>query len=197
MAADDVHEDPIARFEEAFARASESESFDPTRAALATVDSGGRPAVRFVLVRRVSAEGFCFFTNYGSEKARHLDATPHAALAFHWASIDMQVRVEGSVERLDAEGSDSYFASRPRGNQIAAWASEQSRPLESREVLETRFSEVQTRFEGREVPRPDFWGGYRVVPRRLEFWISRDDRLHDRWQYTRDADRWQVQRLQP
>jgi pyridoxamine 5'-phosphate oxidase len=197
MAADVEHEDPIAWFEQAFARATEGESFDPTRAALATVDAQGRPAVRFVLVRRVSAEGFCFFTNYGSAKARHLDASPHAALAFHWASIDMQVRVEGAVERLDAQGSDSYFASRPRGNQIAAWASDQSRPVESRDALDARFAEAQARFEGRDVPRPDFWGGYRVVPRRIEFWISRSDRLHDRWQYTLEGGRWHVQRLQP
>jgi pyridoxamine 5'-phosphate oxidase len=138
-----------------------------------------------------------FFTNYRSPKAQHLAVLPEAALAFHWSSIGIQVRVEGSVERLDAGDSDRYFATRPRGSQLGAWASEQSSPVADRASLDARYGEVEARFGSQPVARPPFWGGYRVVPRRIEFWQSRDSRLHDRWSFTREGTQWRVQRLQP
>ena len=191
-------DDPVAWFRASFARAEQSESFDPCRAALATVDADGKPHVRFVLVRRVDERGFAFFTNYESEKARQLSACPHAALAFHWASLSEQVRIEGAIERVADEESDAYFASRPRGSQLSAWASRQSRSVASRDVLDQAYAEIEARFAGEErVPRPAFWGGYRVVPTRIEFWIGRDARLHDRWSFTRDAHAWRMTRLQP
>jgi pyridoxamine 5'-phosphate oxidase len=154
--------------------------------------------VRFVLVRRVDPRGFAFFTNFGSEKAKQLDARPRAALAFHWASIREQVRIEGVVERVADAESDAYFATRPRGSQLSAWASRQSQAIESREVLDRAYAEVEARFAGSaSVPRPPFWGGYRVVPTRIEFWLGHDARLHDRWSFTRDGDEWRMTRLQP
>ena len=190
--------DPLAWFHASFARARESESFDPCRAALATVDAQGAPHVRFVLVRRVDARGFAFFTNYGSDKAQQLAAAPRAALSYHWESLSKQVRVEGAVERVSDAESDEYFASRPRGSQLAAWASRQSQAIASRADLDRAYSEIEARFAGVEsVPRPAFWGGYRVVPTRIEFWLGRDARLHDRWSFTREADAWRMTRLQP
>lgn len=190
--------DPIAWFQSSFERARASESFDPTRAALATVDGSGIPHVRFVLVRRIDARGFAFFTNLSSDKARQLNQRPHAALAFHWSSIGEQVRIEGAIERVADDEADEYFASRPRGSQLSAWASHQSHAIESRAALDAVFAEVSARFvDVAVIPRPEFWGGYRVIPTRIEFWIDRRDRLHDRWSFTRDALAWSMQRLQP
>jgi pyridoxamine 5'-phosphate oxidase len=190
--------DPLAWFQASFERAHASEPFDASRAALATVDASDIPHVRFVLVRRVDVRGFAFFTNLGSDKARQLNERPHAALAFHWSSIGEQVRVEGGVERVADEEVDEYFATRPRGSQLAAWASRQSSAIDNRAALDTAFAAVSQRFAAIErIPRPDFWGGYRVVPTRIEIWIDRRDRLHDRWSFTRDGLGWTSQRLQP
>lgn len=189
--------DPIARFKEAFEQASTSEPFEASRAALATATTDGRPSVRFVLVKQVDSQGFNLFTNLTSPKAQDLKNNPRAELAFHWFTIGQQVRVYGPVEPVtDAEG-DAYFASRPRGSQIGAWASEQSRPAASREQLDAQVAEVSARFEGKDVPRPDFWSGFRLVPERIEFWHNRDDRLHDRFCYIRQGTQWSMQRLQP
>ncbi len=188
--------DPIAWFRSSFARALTSERFDPARAALATVDPSGRPAVRFVLVKQIDERGFAFFTSYDSPKAADLAHTESAALAFHWESIAEQVRVAGAVERIADAESDAYFASRPRGSQLAAWASTQSAPIEDRAALDARYAAVAHRFADTTVPRPAFWGGFRLVPRSVEFWRSRDDRLHDRWLFTREPG-WRVQRQQP
>ncbi|MDD9934386.1 MAG: pyridoxamine 5'-phosphate oxidase [Myxococcales bacterium] len=196
-AGDTPYSDPIAWFRAAFAEAEKGEAFDPARAALATLGADSQPTVRFVLVKELDDRGFVFFTNYRSPKAEHVAAHPEAALAFHWASVGIQVRVEGTVERLDTSASDRYFASRPRGSQLGAWASEQSNPIADRAALDARFAETEARFEGQEVTRPAFWGGYRVIPRCIEYWQSRDSRLHDRWSFRRVADGWQVQRLQP
>jgi pyridoxamine 5'-phosphate oxidase len=188
--------DPVARFLEAVVRA-ESHDVDTTPVVLATVGADGRPAARIVLLRHADQRGFVFHTNYHSRKGLELTATPFAALCFHWPTLEEQIRVEGAVARLSADESDAYFAGRPRGSQIGAWASEQSAELPSRETLEKRYQEVERRFDGRPVARPPFWGGFRLAPLRVEFWHGRPDRLHDRVLYQRDGDRWQVTRLYP
>jgi pyridoxamine 5'-phosphate oxidase len=172
--------DPFALFDEWFAEARSSEPNDPEAMALATADVAGDPSVRMVLLKGHGPEGFVFYTNEGSNKGRELKENPEAALLFHWKSLRRQVRVEGSVERVHAEVADAYFASRTRDSQIGAWASDQSRPLESRGYFEARYEEMKRRFEGHEVPRPPNWGGFRVVPRIFEFWRDRPHRLHER-----------------
>ena len=188
--------DPITEFLNAVQRAI-THQVDTAPAALATADAGGRPACRIVLVRGVDTRGVVFYTNYTSRKGRELQENPAAALCFHWPTLDEQIRIEGAVERVTAAESDAYFASRPRGSQLGAWASQQSGVLGSRERLEESYRETERRFEGKEVPRPQFWGGFRIVPTRIEFWYGRPDRLHDRVQYTRGEDGWKIERLYP
>lgn len=190
-------EDPIALIQEHLAHAATSDAFDASRAALATVAADGTPAVRFVLVRFVDAEGLSFFTNYESDKARELDENPRASLAFHWWSTGVQVRVAGAVKRTSAAKSDAYFASRPRESQVGAWASEQSRPLASREALVASFAEIEARYAGQAVPRPPHWGGYVVAAEMVELWHNGDHRLHDRFRYLRDGAGWTEARLAP
>jgi pyridoxamine 5'-phosphate oxidase len=191
------HEDPFLRFAREYERAGASEEFEVSRCALATADAGGRPSVRFVLLKGFDENGFVFFTNLESPKAMDLAANPHAEIAFHWHTTGIQVRVRGSVSRVSDEESDAYFASRDRGSQLGAWASRQSRVLESRETLEAAVIEVAKRFRGVSVERPPFWGGYRIAPLAIEFWGNRDDRLHDRWLYERDGDRWRITQRYP
>jgi pyridoxamine 5'-phosphate oxidase len=188
--------DPITEFQNAIERAK-AHQVDTAPVVLATTDTDGRPSARLVLLRGVDARGFVFFTNYNSRKGRELAENPHAALCFHWVSLDEQIRIEGSVERVSGEESDAYFASRPRGSQLGAWASEQSQVLPSRETLEERYREIERRFEGRQVGRPPFWGGFRLTPVRIEFWYGRPDRLHDRVVYSRDGAAWRIDRLYP
>jgi pyridoxamine 5'-phosphate oxidase len=191
------HEDPFLRFAREYERAGASEEFEVSRCALATADAGGRPSVRFVLLKGFDENGFVFFTNLESPKAMDLAANPHAEIAFHWHTTGIQVRVRGSVSRVSDEESDAYFASRDRGSQLGAWASRQSRVLESRETLEAAVIEVAKRFRGVSVERPPFWGGYRIAPAAIEFWSNRDDRLHDRWLYERDGDSWRITQRYP
>jgi pyridoxamine 5'-phosphate oxidase len=188
--------DPITEFQNAVQRA-QAHQVDTAPVALATVDPEGRPSVRMVLLRGVDQRGFVFHTNYNSQKGRDLAANANAALCFYWVTLDEQIRVDGSVDRLPAEESDAYFASRPRGSQLGAWASDQSAVLPSRETLEEHYREIERRFEGGAVPRPAFWGGFRLTPRRIEFWYGRPDRLHDRVVYIRDAGLWRIERLYP
>ena len=187
---------PITEFLSAIERA-ERRQVDTAPVALATADASGQPSVRMVLLRGVDERGFVFHTNYESRKARELDENPRAALCVHWHSLEEQIRIEGRVERLGDDESDAYFRSRPRGSQLGAWASRQSAPLASRETLEQEYREVERRFAGRDVPRPPFWGGYRLVPNQIEFWFGRPDRLHDRLLYVRDGDAWKIERLYP
>lgn len=189
--------DPVAWFGRSIARAAESESFDVTRAALATASANAVPDVRFVLVKHADERGFVFFTNYESRKASDLRDNPRAALAFHWASIGEQVRVQGSVELLAAAESDAYFASRPRGSQLGAWASAQSQPIGTRAELDAKLADTEQRFDGKAIPRPEHWGGFRLVPESIEFWQNRTDRLHDRFRFTRTPSGWSCRRLQP
>ncbi len=187
---------PITEFLNAIERA-ENRQVDTAPAALATADAEGRPSVRMVLLRGVDERGFVFHTNYNSRKARELDANPHAALCFHWHTLEEQIRIEGRIERLSSDESDGYFRTRPRGSQLGAWASNQSAVLPSRETLEQEYREIERRFEGAPVPRPPFWGGFRLIPERIEFWFGRPDRLHDRLSYTRAGAAWRIERLYP
>ncbi|HEY7410444.1 MAG TPA: pyridoxamine 5'-phosphate oxidase [Vicinamibacteria bacterium] len=189
--------DPIALFRDLLEKACAQEEGDPTAVALATADLGGAPSVRMVLLKGVDAGGFVFFTTTRSRKAGDLRANPRAALCFHWPGVEMQVRVEGTVERVDAEAADAYFATRPRESQLAAWASDQSRPLGSREELIARYEDATRRFEGVKVPRPPYWCGYRLVPVMIEFWRAAFGRLHHREEFRRVGDNWRLQLLYP
>src|SRR3954465_14619432 len=170
---------------------------EPTTAALATADASGRPSLRFVLLRGIDERGARFYTNYESRKAGELAANPRAALARYWHPLHRQVRLEGPVERLAAEESDAYFASRGRDSRIGAWASRQSQALHPREELAARVAEIEERFAGADVPRPEFWGGYLLRAEVVELWIGRANRLHDREEFRRTADGWSVRRLSP
>ena len=190
LSEEDVDRDPIRQF-----RAWHGEAGSPAEMALSTASAGGAPSARMVLLKGVDDRGFVFFTNYGSAKAADLAANPRAALLFHWPP-DRQVRVTGGVARLSDEESDAYWAGRPRGSQLGAWASNQSEVITDRAQLELRLADVTARFPG-PVPRPPFWGGFLVTPVEIEFWHHRDDRLHDRLRYRRDGGGWVVERLSP
>lgn len=179
-------DDPIALFDSWYAEAKTAEPNDPNAMALATADAAGRPSVRMVLLKGHGADGFVFYTNREGRKAAELAANPAAALLFHWKSLRRQVRIEGPVTLATDAQSDAYFASRGRDSQLGAWASDQSRPLDSRATFEARFADVTARFEGGEVPRPPFWGGYVVMPQRIELWQDRAHRLHERRVFIRN-----------
>lgn len=193
-----IDPDPIAQFRKWFEDASNAHILQPEAMTLATVSEQGRPSARIVLLKEVDARGFVFFTNYRSRKGKELAANPHAALVFHWPALKRQVRVEGVVEKVSPEESDAYFKSRIRESQIGAHASPQSEVVESRLVLDRRYEEVAREFAGGLVPRPRNWGGFRLNPERIEFWISGVARLHDRVLYERTSDRgWRKSRLAP
>jgi pyridoxamine 5'-phosphate oxidase len=192
--------DPIERFRSVYALAEKIDRSivpDPNAMALGTVEKGGQPSVRIVLLKAFDERGFVFYTNYEGRKGRQLLALPKAALCFYWATIDTQVRVEGTVTKVAAEEADAYFATRARLSQIGAWASRQSEPLESAIALDERVRKYEREFEGRDVPRPPFWSGFRVVPERIEFWKAKPNRLHERHLYTRTSSGWKVETLYP
>lgn len=187
----------LARFQEGFERAKAAEVPEPTAMTLATVDDQCRPSARTMLLKGVDAEGFVFFTNLESRKGRQLAGNPHVSLVFFWREIAEQVKVEGIAEPVTAAEADAYFASRPRGSQIGAWASLQSQPLESRARFDQRITEAEARFRAQDVPRPPHWSGFRVRPRRVEFWYGRQYRLHERIGYELIDGHWQESLLYP
>ncbi|MBB4659739.1 pyridoxamine 5'-phosphate oxidase [Parvularcula dongshanensis] len=188
--------DPFALFRDWLELAKKHEANDPNALSLATVDADGLPDVRVVLLKDLD-DGFTFYTNKDSAKGRELSANPRAAMAFHWKSIRRQIRVRGMVEEVADDEADAYFASRSRGAQTGAWASRQSHPLANKKTLEGRVDEVEARFDGQDVPRPPFWGGYRLKPMSIEFWVNRPYRLHDRLLFERDGPAWRKTRLYP
>jgi pyridoxamine 5'-phosphate oxidase len=192
-----AEDEPFAQFGRWFAEAVRAQIVEPHAMTLATADADGVPSARVVLLRAWDEHGFVFFTNYGSRKGRELDVRPRAALVFYWAPLDRQVRIDGTVERLAVAASDAYFARRPRGHRVSAWASPQSEPIANRTTLERAVADVEARFAGIDIPRPAFWGGYRVVPEHIEFWQGRPNRVHDRLAYARTSDGWARARLAP
>jgi len=192
-------DDPFEQFRRWFADAQASEPNDANAMTLATADSDGRPSARIVLLKDLDDRGFTFFTNTESQKGRHLEVNPFAALCFHWKSSRRQVRVEGPVTSVTEAEADAYYGSRPRGSRIGAWASQQSRPLADRPALLAAVARFDAEYEGKDVPRPAYWSGYRVTPLRLEFWQDGEFRLHDRFVFARAVDGapWSVQRLYP
>lgn len=192
-----VEDNPINQFMVWFEQAASVDLLDPNAMTLSTVSSEGIPSSRIVLLKGVDERGFRFYTNYDSQKAQELDGNPHAALCFYWAPLERQVRIEGEVEKLSRDESEAYFGQRPRMSQLGAWASEQSSKVGSREELDKRFDEVKQRFENQEVSLPDFWGGYLLKPRKIEFWQGRKDRMHDRICYEKKDDGWEMFRLSP
>lgn len=189
--------DPFVLFDIWYGEAKAAEPNDPNAIALATVGADGMPSLRMVLLKGHDARGFVFYTNRESRKAGDLAGDPQAALLFHWKSLRRQIRIEGAVSQVSDAESDAYFASRGRDSQLGAWASEQSRPLDSRETFEARFAQMQARFDGQDVPRPPHWGGYRVDPARIEFWQDRAHRLHERRLFTREGGGWTEGLLYP
>lgn len=192
-------EDPIARFEAWMADAAEKEPNDPNAVCLATATADGRPSARMVLLKGVDPRGFVFYTNLESRKGGELAANPHAALCFHWKSLTRSVRVEGRVEPVSEEEADAYYASRARGSRIGAWASKQSRPLESRYALEKRVAEFGLKYAVGDIPRPPFWSGFRLIPARIEFWRDMPFRLHERLVFLRETPEapWRTELLYP
>ena len=189
--------DPITRFRDAMARADKDAPFDPIAVSLATSTPDGRPSCRIVLVHEIDERGIVFHTNYGGRKAQEVEANPCAAITAYWPWTEEQVRLEGMVSRVSNEESDGYFAVRPRGSQVGAWASLQSQPLDSRDTLIERVRQFEEKFADGDVPRPENWGGYRLTPLRIEFWKAGEFRLHDRELFERAGEGWTVKRLYP
>jgi pyridoxamine 5'-phosphate oxidase len=188
---------PFRQFELWYTQAIDSGIAEPNAMSLATVDATGQPSLRTVLLKLYDMQGFVFFTNYQSDKAKQITQNPRVALLFPWVALGRQVRISGRAEKIPLHESARYFATRPRGSQIGAWASPQSQVVTTRSMLEARVDEMKRKFAHGEIPLPSFWGGYRVVPDSIEFWQARENRLHDRFLYTRDGVTWQIERRAP
>lgn len=196
----ELDEDPYRQFERWFGQAVESDMPEPNAMSLATVSASGQPSLRTVLLKLYDGRGFVFFTNYSSRKAREIGTNPRVALLFLWAGFGRQVKITGSAAKIPLAESAKYFATRPRGSQLGAWASPQSQVITSRALLEAKVDEIARKFARGQVPLPSFWGGYRVSPDTIEFWQARENRLHDRFLYTRDESEsgaWRIERLAP
>jgi pyridoxamine 5'-phosphate oxidase len=194
----DLDRSPFRQFENWFQAATDAGLQEPNAMSLATVSEKGTPSLRTVLLKVWDENGFVFFTNHGSRKAQDIAGNPHVALLFYWAPLHRQIRIEGSAQQISTMESLKYFVTRPRGSQLGAWCSAQSSTISSRAILQTKLNELKQKFHGGEVPLPSFWGGFRVVPARFEFWQAGDDRLHDRFVYEPESDdTWSIQRLAP
>ena len=190
--------DPIEQFRKWFDEALAADLHEPNAMTLATATPDGRPSARVVLLKGYDERGFVFYTSYEGRKSRELEENPRCALVFYWSELERQIRIEGRAGRVSEEESDAYYGSRPRGSRLSAWVSAQSCPVEDRGALEKRLWELEAEYEGREIPRPPFWGGYRVEPEAIEFWQGRENRMHDRLLYRRlSGGGWRMQRLQP
>ena len=195
---EDLDKNPFRQFEKWFQEASGAGLHEPNAMSLATVSKDGCPSLRTVLLKLWDENGFVFFTNHGSRKAQEIAANPNVALLFYWAPLNRQIRIEGTTKRVSTAESLKYFVTRPRGSQLGAWSSEQSSAISSRSVLLAKLTEIQRKFQDGQIPLPSFWGGFRVVPSRFEFWQAGDDRLHDRFVYTPQPEQaWSIQRLAP
>lgn len=197
LSRDDLNDDPFLQFEKWFAEANDNQLHTANSLSLATVDSDGMPSVRTVLLKSFDRDGFVFYTNYNSRKSRELEVNPKAAMLFYWREFDRQVKIQGAVTKVSAAESLKYFASRPRGSQLGAWCSDQSAPVESRHALQMAFDSMKAKFSDGDIPLPDFWGGFRLQPIRIEFWQGRESRLHDRFEFVRNDAAWDIQRLAP
>lgn len=198
LSKDEVLDSPIAQFEKWLNEAIEGKALEPNAMTLATVGKDGWPSARIVLLKGIDENGFLFYTNYQSKKAQQMAENPKAALVFCWLEMERQVRIEGEIELAEPSTSDNYYQSRPKGSRIGAWVSPQSESINSRELLDKRVGEMNTLFEGEEnIPRPPFWGGYRLKPRKIEFWQGRSSRLHDRIAYHHHQGEWKIERLAP
>ncbi|MBD2021575.1 pyridoxamine 5'-phosphate oxidase [Leptolyngbya sp. FACHB-36] len=193
----DVNADPIQQFHVWFEQAVAAQLPEPNAMTLATATKAGIPSARIVLLKGVDEQGFAFYTNYESRKGAELAENPQAVLVFLWTLLQRQVRIEGRVEKVPDEETEAYFHSRPLTSQLGAWASDQSRVIPNREVLEQRFGSLKAQYQDQDVPRPPHWGGYRVIPHQIEFWQGRPSRLHDRLRYRLEGDRWRIDRLAP
>ena len=194
---DDLDDDPYQQFETWFRAACDSEQLDPNAMSISTVDEQRRPSSRTVLLKYFDERGFVFFTNLASNKATQIASNSEVALLFFWPTLGRQIGIRGRADKISTAETLKYFATRPRGSQIGAWVSAQSSVISSRSLLEMKFAEMKQKFADKEVPLPSFWGGYRVVPREIEFWQGRTDRLHDRFLYVDEGERWRIERLSP
>ena len=194
---EDLDNDPVTQFKAWLKQAIDAEIKDPTGMVVSTVDEHGQPSQRMVLLKQVDHDGFCFFTNYGSKKASDIGKNPLVSLHFPWHMLDRQVKICGRAEKMTKKESLDYFMSRPRESQLAAWASEQSNRIPSRQLLMQQIDVMKRKFQAGDVPLPEFWGGYRVTPSSIEFWQGGENRVHDRFRYDRDGDHWDINRLSP
>ena len=195
---EDLAADPVLQFEDWFGYACETVAMDPNALSISTVDVKNRPSSRTVLLKYFDENGFVFYTNYESKKSVQIEANPNVALLFFWSDAARQVKIRGKAERISTKETLKYFVARPRGSQIGAWVSAQSSVITSRSLLENKFQEMKEKFSNKEIPLPSFWGGYRVIPEEIEFWQGRRNRLHDRFQYTKQDDGlWTIERLAP
>ncbi len=192
-----VDKNPFIQFTKWYESILDSDLNEPTAMMLSTADANGNPSARIVLLKEIDDSGFVFYTNYRSRKGKDLKGNPKAALTFFWDELRRQIRIEGSIEKISRETSKEYFSSRPRESQIGAWVSAQSSVIPNREILENKFDELDEKFGNEEIPLPDFWGGYRLIPSYFEFWQGRENRLHDRICYKKENDEWKIFRIAP
>ena len=193
----DLSESPFDQFETWFQQAMQADISDASAMTLATVSIDGKPTQRTVLLKLFDEKGFIFFTNYSSQKSQQITANPNVSLLFPWTQLERQIEINGTASKISTAESLKYFLSRPRGSQLGAWASAQSSPINSRQVLESQLQKIKSKFTQGEIPLPDFWGGYRVIPETIEFWQGGANRLHDRFEYTKTDTGWAIKRLQP